>query len=209
MASLFSGSRTNYEPIPRTSHDSDDLLQLERAASNSSQASSFADLLPYSVQQFLKGSTYVHYITLRRRKRSVLRLISWTLISIPLVCLSLVLVASIFAPSYTNAPPHYKILKQNVISSKAPGRANPRNEKIFIAASLYEDHGELTSGPWAKSVLELVDLIGPANVFLSVYEDNPRNETRQSLLDFEAQMICMYSVVPLHDHRLTCQVTRA
>lgn len=197
MAPSFLGRRPNYELIPRTSHDTDAFPELESAVSNSSQTSSLADFLPCRVQQFLKGSTYVHYITPRRRKRSVLRLVYWTLVSIPLICLGLVLVAGIFAPSYTNPPAHYEAVKKAVCASKAPGRANLRNEKVFIAASLYESHGQLTSGPWAKSVLELVDLIGPENVYLSVYEDNPSNETRQSLLDLKAQAACKY-FIPAH-----------
>ena len=56
--------------------------------------------------------------------------------------------------------------------STAPGRGNPRHEKVFIAASLYDPDGELALGQWGSRVLELIDLLGPDNVFLSIYEND-------------------------------------
>ncbi|KAL4891638.1 hypothetical protein BDV59DRAFT_203237 [Aspergillus ambiguus] len=78
---------------------------------------------------------------------------------------------SIFRPSYTRPPPHYEALRDAVSRSQRPsGRGNPRNESVFIAASLYDRDGELAGGAWGSAVLAQVDLLGEANVFLSIYD---------------------------------------
>ncbi|KAH0396619.1 hypothetical protein KCU89_g9122, partial [Aureobasidium melanogenum] len=61
-------------------------------------------------------------------------------------------------------------------------------EKVFIASSIYDKQGELTSGPWAQNLLDLVDLLGPENVFLSVFEDDPDDLARASLEQFSKQL---------------------
>jgi ZIP family zinc transporter len=113
---------------------------------------------------------------------------------VPYILLFLVVFTSIFFPSYTVRPAHYKELRQRALNSTIPGRANPHNEKVFIAAALTEDKGHLTSGGWGRSVLQLVDLLGPDNVHLSIYEDNADAETKQSLIDFR--------------HKATCEISR-
>jgi hypothetical protein len=104
--------------------------------------------------------------------------------------MTLVVLVGLLHPSYTHLPAHYQALQKASLESKLPGRANPRNEKVFIAASLYEKDGELTSGAWGQEVLDLVDLLGPENVYLSVYEDNASQAARQSLLDFKRKVTC-------------------
>jgi hypothetical protein len=180
----------NYELLPRSSLDSDDFPELERSVSSSSWMSRVAETIPLGVKHISNPSSYTHYITPRRRKRSILRALYGSVIAIPSVCIALVLLASIFSPSYTYPPAHYQDLRNAASNSTVPGRANPRNEKIFIAASLYEAEGELTSGAWGRSVLELVDLLGPDNVYLSVYEDNPSALAKKSLLDFKHKVTC-------------------
>jgi len=98
-----------------------------------------------------------------------------------------VLITGIFFPSYTVRPAHYEELRKQAVDT---GRANPYNEKVFITASLAEKKGDLTSGAWGKEVLQLVNLLGPENVHLSIYEDNPDPMTKQSLASFRTKVKC-------------------
>lgn len=70
---------------------------------------------------------------------------------------------------------------------------------MFISAALYEEEGNLVSGAWGKAVLQLVDLLGPENVHLSIYEDNPDPKTKQALLEFAAKVPCK-----LHKGKYVC-----
>jgi len=74
--------------------------------------------------------------------------------------------------------------------STGHGRANIHNEKVFIASSIYDKQGKLASGPWAQNLLDLVDLLGPENVFLSVFEDDPDSLARTSLERFSERVQC-------------------
>ncbi|TVY90868.1 hypothetical protein LAWI1_G005177 [Lachnellula willkommii] len=57
----------------------------------------------------------------------------------------------LFNASYTNPPPF----------------SIPPNEKVFIAANIID--GDLITGPWGKSLVDLVELIGKDRVFVSIY----------------------------------------
>ena len=151
-----------------------------------------------AVNKLSDRAVYAHYVTPRRRKRSILRILYWTLFSVPYLLIVLVLVAGIFFPSYTVRPPHYDELRKRATDT---GRANPYNEKVFIAASLAEKKGDLTSGAWGREVLQLVELLGPENVHLSIYEDNPDLVTKQSLDSFRDQVKCetLHLVPPCKD----------
>ncbi|KAF2191512.1 glycosyltransferase family 69 protein [Zopfia rhizophila CBS 207.26] len=188
MSPRFHRSSHDYELLPRASIDSHDFSHLERSSSNSSWLGRLTHTLPLvlpSVQHISKRSGYAQLITPWRRRRSLLRLIYRAVCLLPYVLILLVLFVSIFMPSYTRRPAHYDELRQLSLRSTFPGRANVRDEKVFIAASIYETNGTLTGGPWGKSVLELVNLLGPRNVYLSVYENNPDPVSRQSLVDFK------------------------
>lgn len=47
------------------------------------------------------------------------------------------------------------------------GRGNPLGEKVYIAANIVD--AELVRGAWGDAVLELMDLLGEQNVFLSEF----------------------------------------
>ncbi|KAI9369533.1 cryptococcal mannosyltransferase 1-domain-containing protein [Aspergillus egyptiacus] len=111
------------------------------------------------------------------------------------IILSLVLLSSIFTPSYTRTPPHYDALRESVSRSNNTGRGNPRNEKIFIAASLYDRGGDLAGGQWGQRVLSLVELLGEENVFLSIYENDSGPAGAGALLDFKSRIPCNKSIV--------------
>lgn len=190
MSSRLRPLAHHYAPLPQAAADPDDLSALERRDSNTSNGSSrswlgrLGDSIP-GVHKLADPSVCAHYITPRRRKRSVLRLIYYALFYFPYVCLFLVLVAAIFFPSYTHLPAHYQDLRDRALASDAPGRANVHNQKVFIAASIYEQKGELTSGAWGESVLRLIDLLGPQNVHLSIYENDADDVTKESLRALE------------------------
>ncbi|KAF2003117.1 glycosyltransferase family 69 protein [Amniculicola lignicola CBS 123094] len=195
MSSRFSRPAHEYELLPRASLEAEDFPELQRHTSNSSWLSRVAESLPFGVKQISNPSTYAHYITPRRKKRSIIRLIIYSVVSIPYILLSLVLIVGAFFPSYTYRPAHYSELRQRSLESAVPGRANIHNEKVFIAASLYEPNGTLTSGAWGQSVLDLVDLLGPENVYLSIYENSPDAGTVASLDRFRQRVTCNSSIV--------------
>ncbi|KAL4917491.1 cryptococcal mannosyltransferase 1-domain-containing protein [Aspergillus aurantiobrunneus] len=111
------------------------------------------------------------------------------------VILALLFLTTAFFPSYSRPPPHYETLKNAVHNSANPARGNPRNEKIFIAASLYDRSGDIAGGLWGQSVLKLIDLLGEENVFLSIYENDSGSAGAGALLDLEAQIPCNKSIV--------------
>lgn len=119
------------------------------------------------------------------------------------IFLALVIFTAIFRPSYTVPPKHYRELRQRVESSQgrsetdhyAYGTANEQNEKIFIAASLYDQGGHLLRGAWGREVLKLLDILGNRNVFLSIYENGGGGAAEQALFDFDKQVQCPHSVV--------------
>ncbi|KAJ4363511.1 hypothetical protein N0V83_009806 [Neocucurbitaria cava] len=195
MSRLTRRSPHEYELLPRASDEADDdVLALRRTSSQPSWLNRLACRIP-GVDKLSDRAIYTHYVTPRRRKRSVIRLIYWSIFSVPYILLVLVLVAGIFFPSYTTRPAHYTELRQRALKTTTPGRGNPYNEKVFIAAALSEEKGHLTSGAWGRAVLHLVDLLGPENVYLSLYEDNTDAETKLSLTEFRRKTNCNASIV--------------
>jgi hypothetical protein len=186
MSVKFRRSTNEYELLPRDSLDEEAKEYAELHAPSPSWLSRIAAAL--RITDFTNRAVYAHYVTPRRRKRSVLRLVYWIVFSVPYFLVLLVLVAGVFFPSYTVRPAHYNELRQRALNSTEPGRANPYSEKIFISASLYEEKGNLVSGAWGKAVLELIDLLGPEHVHLSIYEDNPDLKTKQALNEFRQKV---------------------
>lgn len=120
-----------------------------------------------------------------------IRHLIWTvLVAMPSLVVAFILLAAVFYPSYSHPPHHYNVMRSKALKSTEPGRVNIHKEKIFIASSIYDKQGELASGPWAQNVLDLVDLLGPENVFLSIFEDDPDELARASLEQFSKQIKC-------------------
>ncbi|OJJ43270.1 hypothetical protein ASPZODRAFT_136484 [Penicilliopsis zonata CBS 506.65] len=107
----------------------------------------------------------------------------------------LVLLTAIFCPSYTRLPPHYASLRRSVADSDAVGRGNPRNEKVFIAASIYDNGGSLAGGRWGDGIVELIDLLGRDNVFLSIYENDSGQKGETALRELEKRVTCEKAIV--------------
>ena len=109
--------------------------------------------------------------------------------------LFLVVFTALFRPSYVNPPAQYKVLKTKVLQSNDLGRANTLDEKIFIAISLYDKAGHLAGGVWGQAILDLVNLLGPSNVFLSIYENDSGQEGADALEKFKAQVSCRHEII--------------
>jgi len=188
MSAKLRRSNNEYELLPRDSFEEEHKEHAELHAPPQSWLSRLGSRL--RLTKFPNRAAYAHYVTPRRRKRSILRLVYWAIFSVPYILITLVLVAGIFFPSYTVRPPHYEHLRKVATNSTVPGRANPYNETVFITAALYEEKGSLVSGAWGKAVLKLIDLLGPEYVHLSVYEDNADLKTKQALAEFRKKLSC-------------------
>ena len=111
----------------------------------------------------------------------------------------LAILTGICSPSYTRLPQQYKELRRTALASATPGRANLGNQRVFIAASLYDPHGTLLSGAWGRSVLELIDLLGPNNTFLSIYSSDSGLEGASALIRYESRLTCQNRLL-FHEH---------
>jgi hypothetical protein len=93
-------------------------------------------------------------------------------------------------PSYMIAPAHYRQLEDRIQTSSAGGRGNPNNEKVYIAANII--HEDLIRETWGSNLLELINILGSDNVFVSIYENDSGNGTRDALLDLQKRLPCTY-----------------
>ena len=107
----------------------------------------------------------------------------------------LVVLTAILNPSYSRPPKHYRELREMISASGEPGRGNPENQRIFVAASLYDLGGRLLGGAWGERVLELLEILGNKNVFLSIYESEGAMEAMTAKLRFEKKVQCKHSIV--------------
>ena len=76
--------------------------------------------------------------------------------------------------------------------------ANVDNEQVFIAASLYDPGGKLVSGDWGDSVRDLIRILGPRNVHLSLYENDADNESNAALAKFQETLSCNNTILQEH-----------
>ena len=159
------------------------------------------NLLPPRITKLF--SRYISWVRGRRRRRrsflgcSILRGRRTGLLFNSVAGITLILVAftAVFQPSYTNPPAHYENLRRRVMSSDDYGRANSDNQKIFIAASIYDKGGRLVKGAWGRNVLELLNLLGNRNTFLSIYENDSGQEARKELEKFQEEVQCNSQLV--------------
>ncbi|CRG91233.1 hypothetical protein PISL3812_08281 [Talaromyces islandicus] len=80
-----------------------------------------------------------------------------------------------------------------------PGRGNVHNERVFIAVGLYDKAGDLARGVWGQGLLDLIELLGANNTFLSIYENDSGPEAAAALDEFEQRVPCNKSIV-FEDH---------
>lgn len=86
-----------------------------------------------------------------------------------------ILITPILNPSYTHVPAHYT-------------GGNPHQEKVFVAACIVNP--DLIRGAWGRAVLELVEAVGPENLFLSIYENDSGPETKEALQELSEKITC-------------------
>ena len=167
---------------PTVSHDSRDDTHLdpevaykayprrhERSRSNSSLSSIssyFASFTP-GAPRYLRRQ--------HARPRSRIRFLLLIAKILLLVLFLWVVLTPIVNPSYVSRPYHYS------------GR-NLRREKVFIAANIVDE--DLIRGPWGERVVELVDLLGYDNVFLSIYENDSGPGTKAALQELGKKVQC-------------------
>ncbi|EXJ87361.1 hypothetical protein A1O3_04320 [Capronia epimyces CBS 606.96] len=131
--------------------------------------------------------------------RSFLRTFALLAYTICTTILVIIIAGGVFFPGYTHLPPHYEDLRQAVRASHDAGRANLRHQKVFIAASIYDKGGKLCGGVWAENVLDLIQLLGPENAFLSIYVNDSGPEAREALADLQRRVPCDHALV-FEDH---------
>lgn len=126
----------------------------------------------------------------------ILALFSCTFAAIAIIAAA----AATFFPSYTHLPPHYESLRERALASSSPGRVNLHGQKVFIAANIYDKAGKLVNGAWSENVLDLIQLLGPKNVFLSIYmNDDSYPEAKKALESLKNRVPCDHELV-LEDH---------
>jgi len=126
----------------------------------------------------------------RRASSLLANLLASTLIALILLCLG----TALSFPSYTTEPPHYVQLRRRIHHSATPGRGNLDSQQVFIAASLFDPDGSIASGAWGDAVIALVDLLGPDNVFVSIYESDSGQAGPHALDMFKSKLQCQHSI---------------
>jgi len=132
---------------------------------------------------------------LRSRARRARKILPWVLLAL-LTTSSLTWMVTVFSlPSFVNPPEHYQDLRKRSIETVELGRGNPAHEKVFIAVILHDPEGDLMSGSYSQHILDLIDLLGPDNVFLSVYESDSGELGEAALDEFRSKVTCDHEVV--------------
>ncbi|PWW77853.1 Glycosyltransferase Family 69 protein [Tuber magnatum] len=151
----------------------------------------------------LKWGVYLSFLRLCCRRSGSLRRRCWQVSTVLLSAVGLLLVFTfIFNPSYTKTqyPENYAVVANAVrngggvnpqefwrgkggTKATKSGRGNPAGEKVFIAANIID--ADLINGAWGNAVMELMDLIGGENVFLSIFENDSGPETKAALEDLD------------------------
>lgn len=103
---------------------------------------------------------------------------------------ALALFTALLRPSYTRPPARYNELRHRATKTSEPGRANLPKDKVYIAASIFDPSGDLAGGAWGEAVLDLIDLLGPKNVYLSIYENDAGPRAKQALDGLEQGVEC-------------------
>lgn len=124
-------------------------------------------------------------------KPSAIRKLSWiVLISLT----AFTFITAVFFPSYTNPPPRYSELRRRVKNTNRPGAGNISDQKVFIAASIFDKSGDLAGGHWGENVVKLIHLLGPENVYLSVYENDAGPEAKAALEELQKKVECEHTL---------------
>ncbi|CAK7231110.1 hypothetical protein SBRCBS47491_007819 [Sporothrix bragantina] len=142
------------------------------------------------------------------RRRSKRRLFGLALKIIFGFAVALLVLTPLLAPSYLHPPAHYTRLAAKCEAlyngpedgiDRIHGCANPFDEKVFISVSLYDKDGHLAGGEWGNTLIELVRLLGPSNVFVSIYE-NDSGRRGAAALEHLRRLLPCHNAVVYDDH---------
>jgi hypothetical protein len=145
-------------------HELDDLDEVEAFKHHQRRRWSLSTLLPWR-------TTHSGFGTFGRW----LRLLKKCAVAFGLMILAVIVFTPILNPSYSRRPPHYT-------------GTNPNNEKVFIAANIVDE--DLIRGPWGAQMVELVELLGEDNVYLSIYENDSGPGTKSALQELAQRVSC-------------------
>jgi len=106
----------------------------------------------------------------------------------------MMLVTATLFPSYTNPPARYVELRKSIEQTETLGAGNPAELKVFIAASIFDKDGSLATGRWGECVLALIKILGPNNVYLSIYENDAGRIAEEALNSLERRVECKHSL---------------
>ncbi|KAK4232483.1 glycosyltransferase family 69 protein [Podospora fimiseda] len=107
-----------------------------------------------------------------------------------------ILLTLTLAPSYTRHPTHYRsLIQQCNTPTPTDGCANPNNQTVFISTILYDPDGNLANGLWGQRLLSIIHLLGPPNVFLSIYENDSGEQGQKALEHLKAHVPCENHIV--------------
>ncbi|KAL9639648.1 MAG: hypothetical protein Q9164_000804 [Protoblastenia rupestris] len=202
-----------YELVNRESFDSDEIFDLDDAdfQSQGLTSRSYSHSAPLLSRFKATISRFVPRQIRRKdhrrpqRQKPPKRTVRWPYKSSRRCCFwlyaclgllaAILSLTAVFRPSYTDPPKHYHKLRKSVEASRDHGRANPENQKIFIASSIYDEGGHLLGGAWGESVLQLIDILGRENVYLSIYENESGPNAQVATTVFEQRVQCKHSLV--------------
>jgi hypothetical protein len=130
---------------------------------------------------------------LSKKKRVLIASFNGVLVTILLLITISILdgLSGFISPSYGSPPAHYKAVAKRVRANSDVGRGNPRNEKVFIASNIIQ--ADLIEGHWGTSLIDLIDLLGPENVFVSIYENDSGNSSVRALSNLASRLRCEYT----------------
>lgn len=131
-----------------------------------SEASSGDSYIP---RVFWSSKLWIRSVKLVRRQLVLISSVAFGLL------IATIALTPFINPSYSRPPVHYT-------------GGNPDQEKVFIASCIVDP--DLIRGAWGRSILELVDAIGPENAFLSVYENDSGPDTKEALLELAQKVKC-------------------
>lgn len=158
------------------------------------------NILPRPLQRWYLARLPAAPLSRRRisRPRCLLRIIIFCSNAVLATLLTITVIGFIFFPSYTVLPQRYAELRDRVMLANGRG-GNIGNKQIFIAASLYDPGGRLAGGRWADNVLQLIDLLGPHNTYLSIYENDSGPDGKAALGRLEQRVPCDHTLI-FEDH---------
>lgn len=147
-------------------------------------------------RQIKSRSSFVRFLLPSvRRRRSIPLCAVQTLAFVTYCVLVFIILFGIFAPSYSHPPPHYLELRRSIEETDTRGRGNTHNEKIFIAAAVYDREGGLLGGEWGVRLRQFIDILGPDNIFLSIYENDADEKAQLAMKAFAESVTCNKAII--------------